>query len=275
MDMSPNDQFLEAARRDGWTPARKAQFLALLAETGNVRLTARRCRLSAQSAYVQRRRDRLFARGWASALWLARDHAEQVLADRAIEGVEEEIWYRGERVGTRRRYDSRLLLAHLARLDRQAEARDAAEDADRFDELVALVAGVTPGTAMAGDDDGLPPLRADHAERAAEVAERKIVAALFEEEDDDDEDGGCGPGGDADAGAAADAEKDPYEIVAETTAAARAAAEAAWDDWRARACAALDQVVAQDSVNLSTSLPCGATRAESARGSGTDPSTSD
>ncbi|QPC97764.1 hypothetical protein [Qipengyuania soli] len=44
-----------------------------------------------------------------------------MLADRALNGVEEAVFYHGEEVARRRRYDSRLLLAHLARLDRMAE----------------------------------------------------------------------------------------------------------------------------------------------------------
>src|SRR5262245_2363252 len=142
MDLSPDtEHFVDATRRDGWTRELKARFLAILAESGNVRLAARRCRMSAQSAYVQRRRDAQFARTWAAATRLARDHCEQVLGDRAIEGIEEPIWYRGELVGTRRRFDTRLLLAHLARLDRLEHDERAEADAGRFDEMLALIAG--------------------------------------------------------------------------------------------------------------------------------------
>src|SRR5689334_12953216 len=124
MDLSlDTESFQVATRRDGWTPELKARFLAILAESGNVRLAARRCGMSAQSAYVQRRRDEQFARTWAAAMRLARDHCEQVLGDRAIDGVEEPIFYGGELVGTRRRYDTRLLLAHMARLDRICDER--------------------------------------------------------------------------------------------------------------------------------------------------------
>ncbi len=46
-------------------------------------------------------------------------------------------------VGTRRRYDTRLLLAHLARLDRlvSENVRAAEVTAGRFDELLAVIAG--------------------------------------------------------------------------------------------------------------------------------------
>ncbi|MFD1958902.1 hypothetical protein ACFSHP_07045 [Novosphingobium panipatense] len=95
--------------------------------------------MSRTSAYLLRRRDAAFAAGWEAALVLARRHVEEVLATRALDGVEEAVWFRGELVGSRRRYDTRLLLAHLARLDRVAE--ETADHAGRFDEALALVAG--------------------------------------------------------------------------------------------------------------------------------------
>lgn len=131
--------------RHGWTPELKARFLGRLAVHGNARAACRNVCLSAEAAYKLRRRDPLFARGWAAALLLARENGIQVLAERAIEGVEEQIYYRGELVGTRRRYDNRLLLAHLARLDRLADEEAAGEDAGRFDEMLAAMAeGIEP-----------------------------------------------------------------------------------------------------------------------------------
>jgi hypothetical protein len=141
-------------RHDGWTRERQALFLDCLAERGNVRLACARAGMSPEAAYRLRRRDALFARGWAVALVLAREHSGQALGDRALDGVEEEVWYRGEVVGTRRRYDNRLLLAHVARLDKLAEGEGtAAADARRFDELLARVAGVALPGDLANDGD--------------------------------------------------------------------------------------------------------------------------
>jgi hypothetical protein len=89
--------------------------------------------VSHQTAYRQRRACRQFCRAWDAALLVARTHAEEVLAVRAIEGVEEEVWYHGGVVATRRRYDSRLLHAHLARLDQLVEDADTAALAEEFD----------------------------------------------------------------------------------------------------------------------------------------------
>lgn len=119
-------------------------FLHYLAEKGDVRAACARVGMSRTSAYLLRRRDRVFAQGWTAALVLARQHVEEVLATRALDGVEEAVFYHGEQVATRRRYDARLLLAHLGRLDRLAGKSMAGEQADRFDEVLALLAGEAP-----------------------------------------------------------------------------------------------------------------------------------
>jgi len=126
-----------------WTGEIKTLFLEALSQRGNVSAACRRVGLSTETAYRQRRRDSVFARAWAAAMALGRRVTEEALADRAIDGIEEDVWYRGEVVGTRRKYDNRLLLAHMARLD-AAVTEEAQADADRFDELLALIAGEKP-----------------------------------------------------------------------------------------------------------------------------------
>jgi len=211
----------------GWTPALKARFLDRLAAHGNVRAACRAVNLSHEAAYRLRRRDADFARGWAAAVVLARENGAQVLAERAIDGVEEDVWYRGELKGTRRRYDARLLLAHLARLDRVADDEVARDDADRFDEVLARIAGEEPLASVEAWDDGLlPPCRVAHGDVAAEAAGQAVVAAWEAAE----------PGRALDEARSAelDAECDAAEAQA------RAAAESEWDGWFARACATVD-----------------------------------
>ncbi len=177
MDMSTT---IAPTRHDGWTPARKVQFLEALAQDGNVRAACARVGLSAEAAYRLRRRDPLFARAWAAAQLQARPIVGEVLGTRAIEGVEEQIWYRGELRGTQRRYDSRLLLAHMLRLDKLAEDEGALEDAGRFDELLACIAGqpIPEALAQAG---GELPLSRDAA--VARMAERVEPGGTEEEFD--------------------------------------------------------------------------------------------
>lgn len=99
---------------------RQVLFLENLSVTGSVRSAAASAQVSHQTAYRARRATGAFRTAWDAALVVARANAEVVLAARAIDGVEETVFYHGEIVGTRRRYSDRLLLAHLARLDRLA-----------------------------------------------------------------------------------------------------------------------------------------------------------
>ena len=143
-------------RHDLFSPERQAQFLSALSEVGSVRTACARVGVSAQTAYLHRRRSARFAAAWDGALVLARQVAEDVLAFRALEGVEEPVFYRGEQVGSRFKFDARLLLAHLARLDAHiAASPHALRRAARFDELLALVAGAEPPEALvpSGDPD--------------------------------------------------------------------------------------------------------------------------
>ena len=138
-----------------FSPRRQGDFLASLAHSGNVRLACRAASVSSQTAYRARRCSPGFARAWDAALLAARDHAEQVLADRALDGWEEAVFYHGEEVARRRRYSDRLLLAHLARLDRLAERAEVAVMLPRLD---AAIAALREGTAA---EVALPDLPVD------------------------------------------------------------------------------------------------------------------
>ena len=74
-----------------------------------------------------------------------------VLADRALNGVQETVFYHGEEIATRTRYDARLLLAHLARLDRIEASHQVHKVAAEFEERVALL--LDPPVVMAWDDE--------------------------------------------------------------------------------------------------------------------------
>ncbi|MFM5916734.1 MAG: hypothetical protein ACKOOL_04275 [Novosphingobium sp.] len=101
-----------------FTPELKLRFVDELSRHGNARVAAARVGVSRSGAYLARARDARFAQAWRAALVLGRDCAADALAASAIEGWEEPVFYRGQQVGTRRRHDPRLLLAHLARLDK-------------------------------------------------------------------------------------------------------------------------------------------------------------
>lgn len=138
---------------------RQAVFCESLSAHGNVRLACKAAGVSPQTAYRMRRSAPDFRHLWDAALVLARAAVEEVLADRAINGVEELVFYHGEEVARRRRYDSRLLLAHLARLDRKAESADCSVLTEQFDAALAALEAGAPLPVAAQDVS--PPVVAD------------------------------------------------------------------------------------------------------------------
>jgi len=150
-----------------------------------------------------------------------------VLADRAIDGVEEEVWHRGELVGTRRKYDTRLLLAHLARLDKAVEDEAAQADATRFDELLARIAGEPLPGDLESRDGVLPLDRQTTVEQSADEAEidaGEAQAEAYEKPLD----------GDA-LEALEQARREAYQ-------AGYLDGEARWDAWFSNACCTVDYV---------------------------------
>ncbi|MCP9222913.1 hypothetical protein MKP08_09155 [Erythrobacter sp. LQ02-29] len=172
----PVEGFADTTRSGNFTvltPRRQAAFLEHLMVFGTVRLACRAAGVSPQTAYRARRASAGFARGWDAALLSARTRAEEVLASRALDGVEEKVFYHGEEVATRRRYDSRLLLAHIARLDRLEERP---EIAATLPELDALVEGLRRGEAI--PDAPLPEPAATPTDDRAEISPQDTVPGV-------------------------------------------------------------------------------------------------
>ena len=126
----------ERAPQTQFVVERQVAFLEALATTGSVRAAARRARVSHQTCYRARRASAAFGRAWDAALVVARGAAEAKLADYAMNGVEEEVWYHGEHRGERRRFSDRLLLAHLGRLDRMRGDERIEALAEDFDGMI-------------------------------------------------------------------------------------------------------------------------------------------
>ena len=102
-------------RHDGWTHERQAEFLRTLSETQSVSLAARSVGMGRQSAYKLRARlaDQPFGAGWRLALRNARNSVLDAAIERAVHGVEVPHFWKGELIGTSRRYDERLTTALL------------------------------------------------------------------------------------------------------------------------------------------------------------------
>jgi hypothetical protein len=134
-----------AQRHDGWTPEKERRFLTNLAETGVVTDACRACGMSRESAYARRNSaaGHAFALGWDAAILLSRAATADDVASRSRHGVIDRIYRNGELVMERHRFDNRLTMAHLTRLDRLAaeaerrpEVHAVAAEYDRYLDLL-------------------------------------------------------------------------------------------------------------------------------------------
>ncbi len=107
----------KAPRRDSWSLDTQAAFLRALSATHSVAEAARSVGRSRQSAY--RLRSRLKGQPFDLAWEVAFHHSYDVLAhaalERALNGIEVPVFYKGELVHTYRRFDERLTVALLSR----------------------------------------------------------------------------------------------------------------------------------------------------------------
>ena len=99
-------------RHDGWTPERQRGFIEALADTGSVEAAARAVNMAERGVYDLRRQPgaESFRAAWEAALQLGVARVEDVVMDRALNGVEEPVYSYGKLVGTRRKYNDRLLM---------------------------------------------------------------------------------------------------------------------------------------------------------------------
>lgn len=115
----PDNSFTETRglRHDGWTPQKKRLFLERFAECGVIVEACEAAGMSAKSVYNLRDRDPLFAAGLDAACVKARGPLADEAYSRARNGVVERIYKDGVIVAEKHRYDNRLTMAVLARLD--------------------------------------------------------------------------------------------------------------------------------------------------------------
>ena len=106
-------------RLDGWTEEKMRRFIEVLADTGQVSLAAKAVGMSRESAYKLRRSPHgaAFARAWDAARHHAGGPIEDIAFERAIEGVEHNVYNEyGEVICTKRVYNDRLLMFLLRHL---------------------------------------------------------------------------------------------------------------------------------------------------------------
>lgn len=127
------------------------RFLDALVETRNVRDAAQAANVSVMTLYRHRKKDPAFRVAWEDAL----DRADLVLREeamrRVMEGYEQPVFYKGEKVATVRRYNDSLLI-NLLRLEivrrRYREEKRAVREGEKTDELaeiLELIDGKTRG----------------------------------------------------------------------------------------------------------------------------------
>lgn len=111
------------ANRTKWTQKKKAAFLDAFRESANVTAAARAAGVSRSRAYQLRDEDPAFAAQWEEAENEAIDALELEMRRRAMQGVEEPVFYQGFEVGTIRRYSDTLAI-FLAKAHRPEKYRD-------------------------------------------------------------------------------------------------------------------------------------------------------
>ena len=110
----------------GWTGFSRRLFLSILAESGKVAEACDATGLVRSGAYALRNRDPVFAAGWDAAAALARVPLADRLAEQAIDGITDTVTRADGSTVTRHRFDSRLSIAVLNRLDRRCDRAEAA-----------------------------------------------------------------------------------------------------------------------------------------------------
>lgn len=115
----PFDPVPVRARRNGWLPIRQVEMVEAIARCGCIAEACRKVGMSRESFYeLEQRPD---AQSFRIACQIAMDYAVRRVGEgalgRAINGVEIPHYYKGELVGTHRRWDERLTMFILRTRD--------------------------------------------------------------------------------------------------------------------------------------------------------------
>jgi len=167
----------EARSGERWTPPKMAAFLRTLAATHSVSAAARSVGMSRQSAYRLRARVKgePFDLAWDEAFTHSYQNLPYAALDRALNGIEVPHYYKGELIGTSRRFDERLTVALLklsGPSDTLGAGGDRAAAARQRERFAALLADVElDGEAAASDDFRANPTDLSPTSNAAEMAE--------------------------------------------------------------------------------------------------------
>ena len=186
-------------RHDGFTPERQALFLDALANSGSVSVAAEAAGISRTAVYNLRNREgadgETFRSAWDDRLKQAVAVLAETAFQRAVHGVEEPVFYKGEQCGTRMRYNDRLLIFLLKTLDPDTYApASRASDSRRpatprsastlSTSRPASPAGVHAGRPASVSTSSTRPDHGDRVEQAAAVSTSSSDAEVDEEDEE-------------------------------------------------------------------------------------------
>ena len=89
---------------------KKRAFLAAYSETGNIRQAAKVAGIHRDTHYDWLNKDEEYRAAFEAAKLEASDRLEEEARRRAVEGVDDPVYYKGEQVGVIRRYSDTLLI---------------------------------------------------------------------------------------------------------------------------------------------------------------------
>ncbi len=89
---------------------KKEKFLEAFRQTGNVTEAAEKAGVNRATPYKWRKKDPKFAKAWEEAEQEAADRLEREAWRRAVEGVEEPVYYKGKQIDSIRKYSDTLLI---------------------------------------------------------------------------------------------------------------------------------------------------------------------
>ena len=104
-----------------WTTKKERAFLTSLAETCNVKLSAKRAGVSINCVYQRRNKNASFRASWDRALAASYVLLEMMMLERALHGVEKKVIRANGTTTTMREYSDRTALA-LLRMHRESAA---------------------------------------------------------------------------------------------------------------------------------------------------------
>ena len=95
------------------TPEKRAKFLSILAECGNVTRAAEESECGRIMLYKIKSQDEEFSAAWEEAADIGAKRLEDEARRRAVEGWQDPVWHQGQQVGTVRKYSDTLLICLL------------------------------------------------------------------------------------------------------------------------------------------------------------------